>query len=752
LRTVGRYELVEEAGRGGMAVVYLARQVDLERWVALKELSAFHASDSSWAQRFVLESRVAGSLAHPNIVTVYDFFEWQGTPYIAMEFAERGSLRPYVTVMNMAQIGGVLCDVLAGLEHAHQRGIIHRDVKPENILVTADGQVKVADFGVAKATSLMTQAAFRTATGITVGTPGYMAPEQAMATDLGPWTDLYSVGCIAYELSIGSPPFADSADGLELLLRHVHEPIPSVRAINPDIDVRISAWIDALLVKDPAARIRSAELAQDTLETILISAIGPRWRRDARLLELESPNRTSGAGRVSRPADKWAVSREQTPPTAQTPPSIAARLVTPPPPPAAPEGAESPAQPIPGPFTPPPQPALSEASSPSLDRPSDEGSTATATERAAPDVPAASTIRQRHTRRAPRWATLVVLISLTVVGIITIVAPFRPSTSPARLRILSNVAVAPWNAQQLNVYVVGTDRHLYSTTWPVPAHGGWVDHGGSYTGTPALSPGGGVWVIGTNGHLYIAAFQGDEGVDRVDLGGSYTGSPVVVRRKTQVDVFTVGEDHHLYHSVYHFPIPGGSVVTESLGGSVAGSPAAASLTSHRLDVFAIGTDSHLYHAAWNGSRHNRLKADTSGAYTGSPAAASWSKHRIEVFATDSSGHMVELYTTGRGLHGAYGLGDQTFTGSPAVAVANLFGLHALDLFAIGTDRQLYESLVYGRGVYDWHPHGGSLIGSPTATRQSQHRVDAFAVTTDRRLFHIARTNRTNGPASQITLR
>ena len=129
---------------------------------------------------------MAGSLSHPNIVTVHDYFEHDGTPYIAMEYVERGSLRPYVGQADLAQIGGVLEGLLAGLAHAEQHGIVHRDLKPENLMVTSDGRVKIADFGIAKATTQMQTGAFLTATGTTVGTPTYMAPEQAMAQDIGP--------------------------------------------------------------------------------------------------------------------------------------------------------------------------------------------------------------------------------------------------------------------------------------------------------------------------------------------------------------------------------------------------------------------------------------------------------------------------------------------------------------------------------------------------------------------------------------
>src|ERR687897_2784170 len=266
-----------------VATVHLARQRDLDRLVALKELAAFHAADPSFAQRFVRESRVAGSLSHPNIVTVHDYFEHDGTPYIAMEYVERGSLRPFVGHMSAAQIGGVLEGLLAGLALAEQHGIVHRDLKPENLMVTSDGRVKIADFGIAKATNQMQTGAFLTATGTTVGTPTYMAPEQAMAQDIGPWTDLYSVGCMAFEMFTGRVPFHDSDAPMAILLRHVNEQIPPVKSIDPTIDQGVSDWVEALLVKDPKARTQSAGEAWDELEEIVIGLQGPRWRRAARL-------------------------------------------------------------------------------------------------------------------------------------------------------------------------------------------------------------------------------------------------------------------------------------------------------------------------------------------------------------------------------------------------------------------------------------------------------------------------------------
>jgi hypothetical protein len=150
-------------------------------------------------------------------------------------------------------------------------------------MVTADGRVKIADFGIARATQ-RAGTHYVTATGMTVGTPTYMAPEQAMAGEVGPWTDLYSAGILAYELIVGRPPFSDSDSPLAILMRHVNEPIPSAVELEPSVDLGLSRWIDSLLVKDPAQRVRHALDAWESLEEIVVRLLGPLWRRDARVL------------------------------------------------------------------------------------------------------------------------------------------------------------------------------------------------------------------------------------------------------------------------------------------------------------------------------------------------------------------------------------------------------------------------------------------------------------------------------------
>jgi len=266
---VSGYEIVRLIGRGGMASVYLARQLKLDRLVALKELDPSLAGDPAFAERFLRESRMAGSLAHPNIVTVYDYFEDGGLPYIAMEHLDHGSLRPYVRGRSLAQIAGVLESVLAGLAHAHATGVVHCDLKPENILVTAAGRVKLADFGIARAVGDAASVNLSP-----TGTLAYMAPERAGGMGVTAAVDLWSAGVVAQELIAG-------AEGR--------------------VNAALEPWAQRLLAGEPANR-PTAAMALEELEELAIAAAGPRWRRSAPLsLESSEPaGPTAPVGRRRR--------------------------------------------------------------------------------------------------------------------------------------------------------------------------------------------------------------------------------------------------------------------------------------------------------------------------------------------------------------------------------------------------------------------------------------------------------------------
>jgi serine/threonine protein kinase len=299
LRKVGRYEIIQEVGRGGMSVVFRAWQPDLERYVALKELAQVHRADLAFAQRFVREARLAGGLNHQNIVTVHDFFEHDGVPYIAMEYLDRGSLRPWVGKLTLGQIATVLKGLLDGLSYAATKGIVHRDLKPENVMITEDGRVKIADFGIAKAyNQALTSGQFPTETRTAVGTPTYMSPEQAMARDVGPETDLYSAGVMAYELVVGQVPFHKADTPVSILLHHVNERPPPPRSVDPHLHQGLSDWIENLLEKKPEDRPASAAAAWTGLRAIIVSILGPDWSEGSLLVEESEPAtpQPTGAG------------------------------------------------------------------------------------------------------------------------------------------------------------------------------------------------------------------------------------------------------------------------------------------------------------------------------------------------------------------------------------------------------------------------------------------------------------------------
>ncbi|MEY2443311.1 MAG: eukaryotic-like serine/threonine-protein kinase [bacterium] len=272
------YDVIRELGRGGMAIVHLARQRDLGRLAALKELAGFNAGDPAFAERFLRESRVAGSLNHQNIVTVYEYFEDGGVPFIAMELMEGGSLRPLIGELSLPKVGRVLEDLLAAVGYAGRNGIVHRDLKPENALITKAGRVKVADFGIAKA-ALSGQKGL-TSEGMTVGTPEYMSPEQAMAKEVSTTSDLYAVGCMTYEMLTGRLPFTEGSQAA-LLMKQVTEPVPDVREVDPLIPESVALWVTRMTEKDPEDRFPDASAAWEAFEEALLEHVGPLWRRDA---------------------------------------------------------------------------------------------------------------------------------------------------------------------------------------------------------------------------------------------------------------------------------------------------------------------------------------------------------------------------------------------------------------------------------------------------------------------------------------
>jgi hypothetical protein len=271
------YDLGEELGRGTWGVVVAARHRALGRMVAVKQLPRTFATDQDIRERFVAEARVVASLDHPHIVPVHDFVDQDGICAIVMEHLPGG------TLWDRSCHEGVRADVAcalvlglcAALHHAHEHGVAHRDVKPENVLLTAAGAPKLTDFGIARLVGA--SAAARTATGVVLGTPAYLAPEQATGEPVGPATDVHGAGVVLFELLSGVLPYGEADDPVQQILRVAYDDPTSLRAVAPDVPAPLAAVTMHALAKSPAARPPSAEALGVSLARAAVAVFGSSW-------------------------------------------------------------------------------------------------------------------------------------------------------------------------------------------------------------------------------------------------------------------------------------------------------------------------------------------------------------------------------------------------------------------------------------------------------------------------------------------
>jgi serine/threonine-protein kinase len=290
-----RYELVELLGSGGMSSVFRARDRLLERDVALKVLHEHHSEDGEYVERFRREARAVARLSHPNIVTVIDRGEEEGRQFIVFEHVGGETLEDVLEAgpVDVRRALAVTLAVARGLAFAHEHGIVHRDVKPQNVLLNGDGEAKVTDFGIARSLDVESV----TQSGRVLGTSHYIAPEQATGKPVDARTDVYSLGVVLFELLAGDVPFRGESF-VAVAMQHVHEPVPNVLDRRPELPPRVALAVERALEKDPADRFQSMDELAAELEACLRELEGEPSEGD-----------TLVAPAVPRPPARRAVAR-----------------------------------------------------------------------------------------------------------------------------------------------------------------------------------------------------------------------------------------------------------------------------------------------------------------------------------------------------------------------------------------------------------------------------------------------------------
>ncbi|MEJ2737756.1 MAG: serine/threonine-protein kinase [Anaerolineae bacterium] len=265
--TLGKYQVHKTIGRGGMGTVYAGYDAALDRPVAIKVLASHLAWEETFVERFMREARTAAKLDHPNIVTIYDVGQQDGTYYLVMRQIEGEPLRDIIArtgPLPPARAARILGQVAGALDYAHSRGVVHRDVKPGNMLVEAGDRVTLTDFGIARAA----EGTRLTATGISLGTPEYMSPEQALGQPTDSRTDVYSLGIVLYEMLTGQVPFhADTP--IATLMQPAHTPPPSPRTVVSSLSTEIETVVLKALAKRSEDRYASAGELARTMDTLV---------------------------------------------------------------------------------------------------------------------------------------------------------------------------------------------------------------------------------------------------------------------------------------------------------------------------------------------------------------------------------------------------------------------------------------------------------------------------------------------------
>jgi serine/threonine-protein kinase len=305
-RTLGPYKLEAPLGKGGMAAVYRAYQASVKRYVAIKVMAPEVAEQAGFVERFEREAQMIASLEHPHILPVIDYGLADGLHYIVMRYIEGGSLdeRMRRKQLSLQECARFLTQIASALDYAHRKGVVHRDLKPNNVLLDSDENSYLTDFGIARLTQSQTRL---TATGSVMGTPAYMSPEQAMGRPVDGRSDIYTLGVMLYEMVLNKLPFAADTPAA-LIFQHVYERPPAPRSIEPDISDSVALVLDRAMAKSPDARYQlAADLASAFAEAINYRSSTPQKSAPAvggPSMDMEKTAPITTPGRAGTPVER----------------------------------------------------------------------------------------------------------------------------------------------------------------------------------------------------------------------------------------------------------------------------------------------------------------------------------------------------------------------------------------------------------------------------------------------------------------
>ncbi len=609
---LGNYRLLRLIGQGGFSDVYLGEHLHLGTRAAIKVLQM--RVGGADIEQFRTEARTIATLVHPHIVRVLDFGVEQGIPFFVMDYAPSGSLRqryPKETPLPIASIVSYTKQMATALQYAHDQHFIHRDVKPENMLLMNENTLLLSDFGLVKVAYSSNSSTMQDV----AGTAAYIAPEQIQGKAL-PASDQYALGAVVYEWLSGVLPFQGSA--MEIYSQHLYTPPPSLREKVPAISPTAEKIVLTALAKDPSQRFARIEDFATALEQAYQIA-----QRDRLAISTIQPafNLPVTPNAFNLPVTPNAVEVGQQP--LYLPARTSSQFLS-------------------------PLPSYKAASS-----------------NLPPLYPSVSKVK----RGVGNLGLLnVVLIALTLVVLLGSTIWFfsfalpllqnrsTAKTGPAILRGTATLRMTPlsastpkpppgitftlspaavsWGPDRIDLFGRGVDGAIYHNYWDGSWHT-FESLGGNFIYGPAVSSWGAgrldVFAIGADGALYHNYWDGSWHGWGDRLGGVFTSAPAAVSSGfNHIDVFGRGTDNAIWHTYWDGSWHG----FDSLGGAFVSAPAVSSWGGGRLDVFAVGTDSGLYHNYWDGNWHG-WNDPLSITFASSPAATSWGVNRIDVFARNS---------------------------------------------------------------------------------------------------------------------